>query len=49
MKTIGKWYVIVAVLVFTFCMPIKGHTPAGWALKGVTFVVNNVPHLSASL
>jgi uncharacterized ion transporter superfamily protein YfcC len=44
-KTLGKWYVIVAVLVFTFCVSVFGHTPAGWVMSGVQYVVGHAPRL----
>lgn len=43
MKTLGKWYVIVAVVCFTFMVPVFGHTPAGWALSAIGWVASHAP------
>ena len=48
MKNLAKLYVLIAVIVFTFCVSIKGHTPAAWALKGVTLIVHNAPRLAGN-
>lgn len=45
MKTLGRWYVIVAVIVFTFCVPVWGHTPAGWVLSAVSWVTSHAPRM----
>lgn len=47
MRTLGKWYVIVAVVVFTFMVPVFGRTPAGWCLHAVTWITTHAPRVSA--
>jgi len=46
-ETLKRWYVIVAVLVFTFCVNIYGHTPAGWVLTGVSYVIQHAPRMGS--
>jgi hypothetical protein len=46
MKTVGHWYTIVALLVFTFCVPVLGKTPAAWCLSAISYVVHSAPRLA---
>jgi hypothetical protein len=46
METIKRWYVIIAVVAFTFCFPVMGRTPAGWALAAVSWIVAHAPHVN---
>lgn len=39
METLKKWYVMVAVILFTVAFPIAGHTPLQWGLRGLGMIL----------
>lgn len=47
MESLKKWYVIVSVLAFTFCVNVWGRTPAAWILYWGTRVVHEAPRLGS--
>lgn len=49
MKTVARWYVMLAVVVFTFCVPVMGRSPAGWVLHALGWVTQHAPQMSAEL
>lgn len=46
MKSLARWYVVISVLVFTFCVPLWGRTPAGWTLSAASWLVSHAPRVN---
>lgn len=46
LETIKNGYVFIAVVVFTFCVSVWGHTPAGWALAAIGWLTHHAPHIA---